>query len=131
MELNKDCVRDILLCVEKNLIMEDNGSMNSINSSYLEEKLPEYSLSVIKYTVLKLEESGIINALIIDPDSCLIKDFEIFDINFEGHEFLSKIKDDNNWNRVKEIAIKVGSMSVATLQQIAVGVLTNKINGML
>lgn len=131
MELNKDCLRDVLLCTEKNLEMDDDGVMNNIDVSCLKKMLPKYSPSIIKYTVLKLEECGFLDAHIISDDFCLVRDFQIYDISFEGHEFLSKIKDDTNWNKVKGIAIKVGSLSLATLQQIAIGVLTNKINGML
>lgn len=128
MELNKDCVRDILLKCEELLQMNDDGTMNVLQSGDLKEVLPDYDLSVIKYSVLKMDEADLINARIISFDDSIVGEFLIFDITYFGHEFIEQIKDDNNWNKVKDVAKKVGSSSIDILLQIATGVLTNKIN---
>ena len=128
MELNKDCVRDILLKCEELLQMNDDGTMNTLQSSNLHEVLPNYDLSVIKYSVLKMKEAELINAKIISYDDPMIGEFLIIDITYFGHEFIEQIKDDNNWKKVKDVAKKVGSSSIDILLQIATGVLTNKIN---
>lgn len=128
MELNKDCVRDILLKCEELLQMNDDGTMNTLQSSDLHEVLPNYDLSVIKHSVLKMEEAELINAKIFSYDDSIIGEFLIIDITYFGHEFIEQIKDDNNWNKVKDVAKKVGSSSIDILLQIAAGVLTNKIN---
>lgn len=128
MELNKDCVRDILLKCEELLQMNDDGTMNTLQSGDLKEVLPDYDLSVIKYFVLKMDEADLINARIISFDDSIVGEFLIFDITYFGHEFIEQIKDDNNWNKVKDVAKKVGSSSIDILLQIATGVLTNKIN---
>lgn len=128
MELNKDCVRDILLKCEELLQMNDDGTMNILQSNELKEALPHYDLSVIKYSVLKMKESQLIDVKINAFYNSLVSDFLIYDITYFGHEFLDRIKDDNNWNKVKDVAKKVGSSSIDVLLQIATGVLTNKIN---
>lgn len=128
MELNKDCVRDILLKCEELLQMNDDGTMNTLQSGDLKEVLPDYDLSVIKYSVLKMDEADLINARIISFDDSIVGEFLIFDITYFGHEFIEQIKDDNNWNKVKDVAKEVGSSSIDILLQIATGVLTNKIN---
>lgn len=128
LELNKDCVRDILLKCEELLQMNDDGTMNTLQSGDLKEVLPDYDLSVIKYSVLKMDEADLINARIISFDDSIVGEFLIFDITYFGHEFIEQIKDDNNWNKVKDVAKKVGSSSIDILLQIATGVLTNKIN---
>lgn len=128
LELNKDCVRDILLKCEELLQMNDDGTMNTLQSGDLKEVLPDYDLSVIKYSVLKMDEADLINARIIFFDDSIVGEFLIFDITYFGHEFIEQIKDDNNWNKVKDVAKKVGSSSIDILLQIATGVLTNKIN---
>lgn len=128
LELNKDCVRDILLKCEELLQMYDDGTMNTLQSGDLKEVLPDYDLSVIKYSVLKMDEADLINARIISFDDSIVGEFLIFDITYFGHEFIEQIKDDNNWNKVKDVAKKVGSSSIDILLQIATGVLTNKIN---
>lgn len=128
LELNKDCVRDILLKCEELLQMNDDGTMNTLQSGDLKEVLSDYDLSVIKYSVLKMDEADLINARIISFDDSIVGEFLIFDITYFGHEFIEQIKDDNNWNKVKDVAKKVGSSSIDILLQIATGVLTNKIN---
>ena len=128
MELNKDCVRGILLKCEELLQMNDDGTMNTLQSGDLKEVLPDYDLLVIKYSVLKMDEADLINARIISFDDSIVGEFLIFDITYFGHEFIEQIKDDNNWNKVKDVAKKVGSSSIDILLQIATGVLTNKIN---
>lgn len=125
MELNKDCVRDILLKCEELLQMNDDGTMNTLQSGDLKEVLPDYDLSVIKYSVLKMDEADLINARIISFDDSIVGEFLIFDITYFDHEFIEQIKDDNNWNKVKDVAKKVGSSSIDILLQIATGVLTN------
>lgn len=125
---HKDCVRDILLKCEELLQMNDDGTMNTLQSGDLKEVLPDYDLSVIKYSVLKMDEADLINARIISFDDSIVGEFLIFDITYFGHEFIEQIKDDNNWNKVKDVAKKVGSSSIDILLQIATGVLTNKIN---
>ena len=70
----------------------------------------------------------LINAKIFSYDDSIIGEFLIIDITYFGHEFIEQIKDDNNWNKVKDVAKKVGSSSIDILLQIAAGVLTNKIN---
>lgn len=128
MVLNKECVRDILLLCEKNLKLDDNGEMNSLASQELSVSLPKYKLAEIKYTVLKLEEAGLVNATIISPDGFLVMDFRLYDISYDGHEFIESIRNDNNWGKVKALASKVGSYSISTLQQIAVSVISYEIN---
>lgn len=128
MVLNKECVRDILLLCEKSLKLDDNGEMNSLSSQDLSVSLPKYKLAEIKYTVLKLEEAGLVNATIISPDGFLVMDFRLCDISYDGHEFIESIRNDNNWGKVKALASKVGSYSISTLQQIAVSVISYEIN---
>ena len=128
MELNKDCVRDILIKCEELLKMDADGSMNLLKANDLNTALPDYDLSVIKYSILKMEEADLINVKIISLDNCLVSDFLLSDITYFGHEFLEQIKDDNNWRKIKDVAKKVGSSSIEILIQIAIGVLTNKIN---
>ncbi len=128
MELNKDCVRDILIKCESLLVMNDDGTMNTINSNVLSEVLPNYDISTLKYSVLKMEEANLLNAIIPKADGSLILEFIIIDITYQGHEFLENIKEDKNWRKIKDIAKKVGASSINVMTQIAVSVITNQIN---
>lgn len=127
MELNKECVRDVLLYSEKMLKMNDDGTMNYLTSSAFKIALSMYNLSEIKYTVLKLKEAGFLDVTITNADAFLVLDFRIYDITYDGHEFLDTIRDNDNWKKVKNIACNVGSFSISVLKQIAIGVIEAKL----
>ena len=122
MTLNPDCVRDVLLTIEK----QNFGEHLKINQ--LCEFLSEYSLEEISYTCLKLNEGNLLEILTTTytrqpmPGISLIKD-----ITYQGHEFLSNIRPATVWEKTKNIAEKVGSHSIDILSKISVGVLTELI----
>lgn len=127
MELNKDCVRDVLLCCERLLKMNDNGFMNDLSPEDLQKELQDYQLTDITYTVLKLEEADLLNAKVIKAWGNSVVDIIIYDITFEGHEFLDNIRDDSNWKKVKDAAKAAGAFSINMLTQIAIGVMQSQI----
>jgi len=43
----------------------------------------------------------------------------IKDLTPKGHEFLSNIRKDTNWNKTKELAEKIGSTSLQVLVSVA------------
>ena len=49
----------------------------------------------------------------------------VFDLTYQGHQFLDEIRSDNVWNKTKETAKSIGSFSVNTLSTIATGVITS------
>ena len=44
---------------------------------------------------------------------------DILDLTVKGHNFVSNIKNDENWNKIKEISDNIGSSSVETLIKIS------------
>ena len=108
--------------------MDDSGEINSLSSLELSDSPPIYKSAEIKHTVLKLDEVGLVNATIIASDGSSVMDFCLYDILYAGHEFIDSIRNDDNWEKVKALASKVGSFSISTLQQIAVSVISYKIN---
>ena len=128
MKLNKECVRDILIKCESLLKMNNDGTMNTINSNDLKEALQNYDIATLKYTVLKMKEANLLNVTVVKADGSIILEFLITDITYYGHEFLENIKEDNNWTKIKDIAKKVGASSISAITQIAIGVITNQIN---
>ena len=70
--------------------MNDDGTMNILSSKDLHEVLPNYDLSVIKYSVLKMKEAKLINAKIFSYDDSIIDEFLIIDIMVMN--LLSKLK---------------------------------------
>lgn len=117
MKLNPDCMRDILIVME-NAAYQETLSPNTIYSS-----LPGYSEDEINYSIIKLEEAGFIDAIISEYDTG-IAILRLDDITYCGHQFLSDVRSDSVWKDVKEISKKVGSNSIASISQIASGVIT-------
>ena len=126
MKLNPDCIRDILLTVESN----DFGAYMTLDR--LSEKLPIYSRDELHYCCLKLHEGNYLELLTVNMLGTHLPGIKsIFDLTFEGHEFLENIKSDTNWNKTKTIAKEVGSFSLNTVKDIAVQVISNVINSKL
>lgn len=121
MKLNLDCIRDILLCMEKAEYME------TLSMPQVYEALPSYSHEDINYSALKLAEAGLIDATTISYDGAIDIVAELNDILFEGHEFLANIHETPIWNGIKSVAAKVGSQSLSALIQIASNVVTELI----
>lgn len=119
MKINLDCMRDILLEVEKCDYNE------TLPVRQLEERLTKYYNDVIRYNCLKLYEAGYIDALCIDVDNSPLPCIhEIIDIRFQGHEFLSNVKKTENWEKTKELGEKIGSFGLNMAGKIAEGVAT-------
>lgn len=130
MELNKDCVRDVLLSCEELLKMDEEGYMNSLSHEELEQVLPNYKTEDIIYTVVKLKEAGFLDVKVTRASGNILVDVRINDITFTGHEFLNDIRDDDNWKKVKDIAKSVGAFSINMIAQIAVGVIQTNISAL-
>lgn len=131
MELNKDCVRDVLLSCEELLKMDEEGYMNSLSHEELEQVLPNYKTEDIIYTVVKLQEAGFLDVKVTRASGNILVDVRINDITFTGHEFMNDIRDDDNWKKVKEIAKSVGAFSINMIAQIAVGVIQTNISALM
>lgn len=80
MKLNVDCIRAILLEVEKVPYGE------SLPFQTLVSALSDYSTDDISYSVLKLKEADYIEAIILHADDTAII-YEITDITYNGHQF--------------------------------------------
>lgn len=130
MELNKDCVRDVLLSCEELLKIDEDGYMNSLSHEELGQALPNYKTEEIIYTVVKLKEAGFLDVKVTKAFGNILVDVRIYDITFNGHEFLNDIRDDKNWKKVKDIAKAVGAFSINMIAQIAVGVIQTNISAL-
>lgn len=118
MKLNPDCVRDLLIDVEEN---------TSFNKYYIcsnDEPTPlinKYTYDVILYHARYCYEAKLLNGF--QPyDSG--KYFIIADLSPDGHSFLSNIRSDTNWNKVKDAGKKVGSFSLDFLKEVAANVVS-------
>ena len=116
MKLNIDCVRDILLVIEA----KDLGVQYEIKD--IQQKLNnKYSSDDVYYCCYQLYNSNMIDAFVINLDLQrqlpLIQ--YITELTFSGHNFLENIKNDNNWNKIKQKLNKIGNYSLDIIKEVA------------
>lgn len=119
MRIDNECIRDILFVIEENTDFQNACYMIGAKSKY--QKLKNYDNGKIAYHLryLKMKE------LIFNPYE---KDSSNYDLTPDGHEFLSNIREDNNWNKIKSVSSSIGFASLKIISAIAEGVATAAIN---
>lgn len=131
MQLNLDCIRGVLLAVEKLQIIESNYtggfSTRKVSSKALFDELADAFLQEdIVYTVRLLEDGGYIKAD-IHQSGHTIPSFYIESMTYKGHEYLEQIKNDTVWSKTKRISSSVGCSALETVLDIAKTVISTAI----
>ena len=122
MKLNIDCVRDIILTVEKADYEE------RLTFDMLHERIPKYSKEDLHYCLVKLDEAYLLDIVTVSVMRQHLPGIKsIHYLTFSGHEFLENIKSDNVWNKTKSVAKNVGSFSLHALKDISVGIVSELI----
>lgn len=119
MKLNPDCIRDILFVVENNATYSNDVSEETI----FKELDSKYPREEILYHVRQCEHSGLFLKVVH-----YFGGFSIQDLSPYGHQFINDIRQDNNWNRTKDIAKNVGSFSLDVLKDISSQVIATLIS---
>ncbi len=102
MKLDLDCMRSILLEVEKQPFNHE------LRIKDLENLLENYSHDELEYTCLKLQEANFINAKTVhNPYSSSV--IYVLDLTYAGHQFLDEVRADNIWDKTKNIFSKIGA----------------------
>lgn len=125
MKLNHECVRDVLMYLEKQdyFVASDNyiADFAPISIEQIVAELPDYTQEEIFYTAFNLAQAGYIDALCEDSDFSVCH-YDINYITFQGHEFLERIKDDSHWSSVKKGLSAVRDYSLSAIGSIAQGI---------
>ncbi len=116
MELKKDCIREVLLYIEK------NGKPNEYISN-VEIKINSFSSDDITYTIEKLAEGNIINIVSKTFDGEIL----VKDITFVGHQFLENIRDDEVWKEAKTRISKIAGVSLSIIEQVTAQIIASKL----
>lgn len=127
MKLNPDCIRDILLVTEDKTNLHTSLMFNADDAGADNDLLSNYSTEELLYHVKQCELTGFFNDAIWTVGGTCIVDH----LSPKGHEFLSDIKSDTNWKKVKDISKKVGSSSLNAITTIATGVISSIIQSQL
>lgn len=127
MELNHNCVRDILLYLESvpYVTSTPDGEME-FSGVWLDSictALPKYSDEMIFYTLFELDDGAYISLSAETADDVIVSCCVNY-ITYAGHEFLNTIRANPTWEKTLTIAGKVGNFGLQMLAKIAEGVAT-------
>ena len=118
MKLNYDCVRSVLLTVEKSKTIDEELNLNPLAVETIFEQLPKYEDSEILYTIEKLKEAGYINAALQFAAGHFI-DGAVSSITYSGHEYLDNIREPEVWRKVKTMLENAGAITLPLISQAA------------
>ena len=118
MKLNYDCVRSVLLTVEKSKTIDEELNLNPLAVETIFEQLPKYEDSEILYTIEKLKEAGYINAALHFAAGHFI-DGTVSSITYSGHEYLDNIRESEVWRKVKTMLKNAGAITLPLISQAA------------
>lgn len=117
MRLDPNCIRSVLIYVEENTTYYSSCTLTvyDLNSIF-----PDYDFDTVMYHIDQCAQSGFFSAFSTDQ----IENVEIKGLSPAGHQFLDNVRNDNIWNKVKNIGDELGSQSLSALAQIAANVVT-------
>lgn len=119
MKLDPNCVRDILLTIEK-LDFDE-----TTNPDKLHALLPDYTVEQLTYTCLKLGEGEFIALITVNMTGSYHPGIKcIIGLTYKGHEFLEKIRPKSAWNKVLSVSKGIGTFSLDVISKVATAILT-------
>lgn len=125
MKLNTDCIRAVLLELERQLeytVNDENAiERNHVTLETLDGLLIPYSKEEIFYSIKNLEQAGYIETLTRWSGNCVYL-CVVYELTFNGHEFLNKIRDDHSWGKIKGVVASVRDYSLDAINSIANGI---------
>ncbi|WP_123053126.1 DUF2513 domain-containing protein [Clostridium sp. JN-1] len=107
MRLNNDCIRDILLYIEEHTTDE----YPFVSVSDLKSKLQKYSSDVINYHVRQIDQANLVNSVSYADDAPQ----DIAGLSWEGNIYISNIRDDKVWSKLKDATKHLASVSLPVL----------------
>lgn len=116
MQLNPDCIRDILLILEQKL---EYGRVSYITFRNYVNYCDKYSKDEFFY---HLEQCIKFEYLTGDYK---IYSFKIYDLTPKGHLFLADIRSETIWNKTKDVTSKLGIVSLDILKEVASKIVSN------
>lgn len=126
MKLNHDCVRQVLLDLEKNL------DLPNIEKSYEEAISPstfeKYGEKTVEYSLLQLINVHYVDGVPLYGSNVLLS-CSVSSITWDGHQFLDTIRDSKIWKKTKGILSHLESASITFASNVASSVLSDFIFG--
>ena len=133
MKPNLECIRSVMLSLERELSFTDDGdclTKNDVSLELLCELLPEYQKEDIFYSLFNLDQAGYLN-ISVHWASDSVYECLVNYMTYDGHEFLNEIRDGKRWNKVKSITTAIRNYSLSAVSSIAEGVTNAAISAFL
>ncbi|MCU5745876.1 DUF2513 domain-containing protein [Staphylococcus sp. SQ8-PEA] len=108
MELKHECVREVLLVIEK-----EHTLHGILENTVFENNIPEFSNEDIEYCLRLLADAKYINA------DFTMDGYIVYGMTFEGHSLLDTIRNNTVWEETQDRVKRFGSISIPVLQQLA------------
>lgn len=128
MKLKPDCVRDVLLSIERlqKITLEENGVLSDepIFLDAICKDLPKQNKADIFYSLKMLEDGNLINMTAEYADSNYVILCIVEGLTFKGHEFLQSVKDEGRWTVIKKGLDAIRNYSLDAMAAVAEGVTT-------
>lgn len=125
MKLNLDTIRTLLLYLEENLIVSENG-FEEIDYTQISEDtniaIPE-TINTLKV----LDEAGFIQTIGNYGDNS-IDELSVFRITYDGYQFIDSIRPMPRWKKILKVIAIVGSSSLNVVSPIASQLLSSEIS---
>lgn len=126
MKLNPDCIRTVLLEIEKSWKIEqlDDGNllMDGMLIQSLYDALPKFEKADIFYSLYNLDQAGYVDLSIQWADGGVPYFCMINHMTYAGHEFLNQIRDNKHWGLIKKGLTAVGNYSLDAISAVAEGI---------
>ncbi len=126
MKLNYDCIRSVLLYLEKAVTIDNDLKIVIVRVEDIFEELPKYENNEILYSLSKLNEAGYINAQLRFASGSFVDGY-VSGITYAGHDFLEKVRDNKTWTNVKSALSKVGSTGFMLIGEAAKALLLKRL----
>ena len=127
MKLDAETVRDVLLCLEDRIIVNDAGEATEVTANdivtYYNGK---YSKGEVLYTLERLDEAGYVVFSALDASGRIVN-ASIIAISYYGHEFLDTVRDVSVWQKTKQVipAACMGVLSI--IKDVATEIIKNAV----
>lgn len=129
MKINYDCMRDVLIFLENNLLYNDELTPNEIELNDLQSAAEvNYSIQDIAYSSIMLDEAGFVNLHVSSDDGETIMNIIYSSITYEGHQYLDKIRSDKVWAKTKGLLGKIGAASIDIIAKVASNIILEMVN---
>lgn len=134
MVLSSDCIRDVLIAVEKmqQYVTNEDGEIvkKDLLIGDLYSALPMYSKEDVYYTLFSLDQAGLVSISTRWASDSLYS-CAINYLTFSGHEFLAKIRDADRWHGIKKALPAIRNYSLDAINAISQGMTSSAISAFL